>query len=494
MLLQLLGFLAANAAFSAGRLPGVLPAETLFSAGRLPGVLPAETLNFSAGLLDVHSEVGHLSVFHAHVPHPKKAAPLIVWMNGGPGGSSLMGFFTELGPYLLNQRSLPPAVTDEWRPFSNPSAWSTLGSLLVWEQPAGVGFSRCKGGCPMPWNDTSSAIANLAILKAFYAAYPAETSRRLVITGESYAGVYVPLLAQRVLHDAALRASRVKLVGAAVGDGCIGFGVSGGCGLDALDVFVSVLERVSPVVSEDALGGVRASCSTAELTTGRLPKELSTGCAAAMRDLFIEVGEYNQYHFGSPCGPDGQGNWGAGDAFACANGVLQAYLALPETQEALNVIRPGEAPLNWTAWDGDSPFYHITAADVQPAYRELLGAGVPMLIYSGLRDTGVPKVGAEKWLPRVGGGPPTSRRRKWGAPPKGEFAGHVTEYAGGNLTFVTVAGAGHLVPADRPIASHTMLGAWLHGEQMPTYQGAPCKRLWLGRGYGDFCDATHGEM
>ena len=65
-------------------------------------------------------------------------------------------------------------------------------------------------------------------------------------------------------------------------------------------------------------------------------------------------------------------------------------------------------------------------------------------------------------------------------------AGDVTEYASG-LTFATVAGAGHLVPADRPVAALAMLRSWAQGEPLPPYLGKPCKRLWLGRGYGSFC-------
>jgi serine carboxypeptidase-like clade 2 len=445
---------------------------------------------FNAGLLDVRSPVGHLSVFHAIASHPDPAAPLIVWMNGGPGASSLMGFFTELGPYLLNLRSVPKAAGHDdasgWTAFSNPSSWSTVGSLLVWEQPAGVGFSRCVDGCPKPWNDTTSATANLHVLLAFFAQYPAEAARDLVIAGESYAGIYVPLLAQQVLHSPSLRALGVRLRAIAVGDGCIGYSVTGACGADSLDVFVSTLERVAPGVSRASLSGVRAGCSRAELTSGRQPDELSPGCAGAMRALFLEVGDYNEYHWASPCGSDGQGNWGDGSAFACANNVLPTYLALGPTQVALNVIKPGAPPVTWQAWDGDAPDYNITVPDAQPVYSELLAANVSTLIYSGLSDTAVPDVGAAAWVPRVAGASLRAKRRKWGAPPDGQFAGHVTDYASG-LSFVTVAGAGHLVPADRPVAALAMLGAWLGGRPLPAYRGKPCKRLWLGRGYGDFC-------
>jgi len=103
-----------------------------------------------------------------------------------------------------------------------------------------------------------------------------------------------------------------------------------------------------------------------------------------------------------------------------------------------------------------------------------------------LRDTAVPASGTEKWLPVVAGTELAAPRRKWGVPPDGRFAGHTTVYASG-LTYATIAGGGHLVPADRPQEALAMIGAFLRAEPLPKYGGAACKRLWLGRGYGFFC-------
>jgi len=57
--------------------------------------------------------------------------PLIIWLNGGPGSSSLFGAFTENGPIriLKNKTSY----------FQNP--WNLLGHTLYIDQPLNVGFS-----------------------------------------------------------------------------------------------------------------------------------------------------------------------------------------------------------------------------------------------------------------------------------------------------------------------------------------------------------------
>ena len=83
------------------------------------------------------------NVYYNYIQHPDETKPLVVWMNGGPGASSLIGMFNEVGPILLNSQSRPASTPagsrdDTWTLLKNPHAWSTVASLLVWEQPAGT--------------------------------------------------------------------------------------------------------------------------------------------------------------------------------------------------------------------------------------------------------------------------------------------------------------------------------------------------------------------
>lgn len=156
--------------------------------------------------------------------------PLIYWSNGGPGASSMFGLLTELGPLLLNDDSLS---TMEYKktgiptPIYNPYSWTRLGSILLFDQPAPVGFSYCgeetkSENCgSIKWTDELASKNAYTALQAFYETkFPCYKSKDLFLTGESYGGIYIPTLAREILNDQDKNGIRLK--GFAVGDGCLG--------------------------------------------------------------------------------------------------------------------------------------------------------------------------------------------------------------------------------------------------------------------------------
>eukprot|EP01031_Cornospumella_fuschlensis_P046594 gene46594-57056_t len=71
--------------------------------------------------------------------------PVVLWLNGGPGSSSLIGLLTENGQVVTNDDSLTEKVDGVPQVFLNTYAWSKYANVVYLESPKGVGFSYCEG-------------------------------------------------------------------------------------------------------------------------------------------------------------------------------------------------------------------------------------------------------------------------------------------------------------------------------------------------------------
>ena len=116
------------------------------------------------------------------------SAPLVLWLNGGPGCSSMEGLFSELGPLFLDE-------SDPTQLRRNPHTWARTATVVFLEAPIGVGFSYTlegeRFGHGVHVNDTSTAVDSERFLRRFLTdpeLFPELQNRPLFIAGESYAG------------------------------------------------------------------------------------------------------------------------------------------------------------------------------------------------------------------------------------------------------------------------------------------------------------------
>lgn len=130
--------------------------------------------------------------------------PLVLWLNGGPGCSSLLGLLTELGPFRIAANNTV---------VENVFAWNKRANVLFVESPAGVGYSYAADG-DIKADDDSTAKQNHLALKSFLRKFPQYKNSPLYLTGESYGGVYLPTLAVLVDED-----PEMNLKGVAIGNG-----------------------------------------------------------------------------------------------------------------------------------------------------------------------------------------------------------------------------------------------------------------------------------
>ncbi|WQF86073.1 Putative peptidase S10, serine carboxypeptidase, alpha/Beta hydrolase [Colletotrichum destructivum] len=138
----------------------------------------------------------HLFFWYHEARHDPASAPLVIWHQGGPGGSSLHGMLFENGPCLIDG----PNATR-----FNPNSWTEHFNVVYLDQPAGVGFSyvdnRTDGTPPaMPSRTPASSLDSVAFIRLLYEAFPRLASVDLHLSGESFAGRYVPTLAASILE------------------------------------------------------------------------------------------------------------------------------------------------------------------------------------------------------------------------------------------------------------------------------------------------------
>ena len=113
---------------------------------------------------------------------------VIFWTNGGPGGSSSMGLFMELGPCRISNAN---GTT------FHPESWNSNANIFFIDQPVGVGFSYAEHGESV--GTTEEAAKDVAAFVAiFFAHFSKFQGRGLHMTGESYGGRYIPLFAAEV--------------------------------------------------------------------------------------------------------------------------------------------------------------------------------------------------------------------------------------------------------------------------------------------------------
>jgi len=130
--------------------------------------------------------------------------PVIVWTNGGPGAASTYGLFVELGPYYFSDDSIK---TDSFvktgipTMYRNPSSWTTFANVLIINSGGPTAYSYCdpigpSGGPDVcgSWNDTITSTVSANYLEGWAKEFPEFAKNDWYITGESYAGIYVPTL------------------------------------------------------------------------------------------------------------------------------------------------------------------------------------------------------------------------------------------------------------------------------------------------------------
>ncbi|KAI9221736.1 peptidase S10, serine carboxypeptidase [Blastocladiella britannica] len=114
---------------------------------------------------------------------------LVIWLNGGPGCSSLEGMVLENGPLL---------VSENGKLHANEHSWHKRANVLYIDQPIGTGYSFSKLR-QKTTTQVQMAEQFTNFLVKFFAVFPNLQESDIYLAGESFAGTYIPYIAQAIL-------------------------------------------------------------------------------------------------------------------------------------------------------------------------------------------------------------------------------------------------------------------------------------------------------
>ena len=124
--------------------------------------------------------------------NPDAKDEITIWLNGGPGCSSLDGLLQENGPFLWQSGT--------YSPMPNPYSYTNLTNVVYVDQPVGTGFSPAAEGFPATIVNEEIVAKNfMGFWKNFMDTFGLD-GRKVYILGESYAGQYIPYISYYMLE------------------------------------------------------------------------------------------------------------------------------------------------------------------------------------------------------------------------------------------------------------------------------------------------------
>ncbi|KAF6155861.1 hypothetical protein GIB67_039192, partial [Kingdonia uniflora] len=412
---------------------------------RLPGQ-PHVSFTQYGGYVTVNEKASRAFYYYfTEAVRSKKTKPLLLWLNGGPGCSSLAyGAMEELGPFRVH--------SDGKTLYHNPYAWNKVANVLFLESPAGVGFSYSNTTSDYKNSgDKRTAADNYAFLVNWLERFPEYKDRDFYISGESYAGHYVPQLAHTILqHNNRANKTIINLKGVIIGNAVINDETDT---LGMYDYFWS-----HALISDESINIMHKHCTFAPNVNE------SQACTDAANKVDSDLDLLNIYSIYSPiCLNSNLTDTPKETSLVtdpCSEYYTYAYLNLPDVQKALhaNVTKldhDWEPCSNIISW-GDSP------TTIIPLLQEFMANGLRVWVYSGDTDGRVPVTSTRYSLNKM----KLASKIPWYPwVIKGEVGGYALVYKG-DLTFVTVRGAGHEVPSYEPLRSLALIKHFLDGKPL----------------------------
>jgi serine carboxypeptidase-like clade 2 len=384
--------------------------------------------------------------------------PVVLWLNGGPGCSSLLGWAQEHGPASFGEDSDKFGL--------NPYSWNKEANVIYLESPTNVGFSVNTSQNPddLYTDDIVSGQENLQAMIEFFRKYPSFKNNDFYISGESYAGIYVPTLAWNIVNynKSVVASQRIQLRGILVGNGVTDWSVD----TQPATIELGFNHALFSPEAKTKYDTVCANPKAKECNDYKDQLEEIVGNTVNIYDIYRKCNRPHTFEEnGEGRKPFNYTPWlHRGNKFKdtppCTDSKgPDTYFNRLDVKLLLNV----NPEIKWSMCS-DSVYrnYNRGTLGSYYLYQPLIQSGVRILIYSGDTDGAVPFNGTQKWINNLGL-PVEKPWRSWRINDT-EVAGYITNYTG--LTFVTVKGTGHMVPQWKPAEAYHMYSKFLKGQDL----------------------------
>ncbi|CAK6976597.1 retinoid-inducible serine carboxypeptidase [Scomber scombrus] len=377
-----------------------------------------------------------------------KDLPLVMWLQGGPGGSgSGFGNFEEIGPL---DRDLKPRKT----------SWVQAANLLFVDNPVGTGFSYAERPDGYATNVATVASDMLVLLQHFFTERAEFQSIPFYIFSESYGGKMAAAISMELTKAIAQGKVKCNFAGVALGDSWIS-------PLDSVMTWGPYLYTTS-LLDDNGLNDVSSAAKAVKEAVEQEQFQKATELWSVMETVVEQNTNGVNFYNILTQQPDEKLTSSAGEDFIS----LQARRHIrPLHSQSLSELMNGPIrkklgiiPQNVT-WGGqaEAVFSYMSGDFMKPVVDivdQLLSAGVNVTVYNGQLDLIVDTMGQEMWVKRLKwDGLSGFNNLKWTALDDPVSPGVTGAFCKNykNFAFYWILKAGHMIPSDQgPMALQMM--------------------------------------
>lgn len=404
--------------------------------------------SFYHGYLDVNAQKDETFYWFFESKKNKVYDPLVLWLNGGPGCGDATGILFENGPFSIKKTNKTTTL------ISNKYSWNSNTNLLYIDNPLGAGYSVA------PLKDTPTDENQIAenvwqFLLKFYEQFPQLKGRNLYITGESYAGKYIPSITNLIVNknkDIGKKSWKISditgtkpwanLKGIMIGNGI----VDPANQYPAYYTFSKHHKLMSK--QQEQLLRLPAQFCKNLLLEKRYNKGTQGYCSTVVNSILLNKEHtkfnFNYYNINLPCVTTECYDFSNIETFMRSERVVKDLSAKTKKFESCNM-----------------KVYHKLYSDqilsVSKVFRNILAAGVDVLGYYGEYDFICNWEGGLAWMNAVDW--KYKKEFNTAAVKKNDY-GLIKRHK--NFAFIKFGGAGHMVPMDQPELAQQMLTEFIH--------------------------------